>query len=526
MIKLSIGEFNFYASAETRDEVAELMKAGFHPDKNVGGYKTKLLSAVAKFKSYLNENQRPVFWRYFIFTNEKVYDFATTKLFDFQIPAAKWALSRNRAYLALAPGAGKTAIAYTVMNLDPGKTLIVCPAYLIYMWSEGAWANFGMAQEPFVIDFGPNEFNSERERKFFDAEVVFIADSRLMDYHVLLTKIKWHRLIVDEGHRFKNRSSLRGTAMWGRTIKSLAKSLAWSAKNVLVLSGTPIPNRPMELFPMLQTLAPEVIDFMDRDGFGMKFCGGFFDGLANNFNGSSLEAELNERLTREFMFVISRENLKVHLPPLLEEIVLIGNQAQLQIQKLEGRVRKEFNGDVAKILEAMDEHPHIATLRKMIGIQTAVIASQIIRDMLEENPNQKVVLFAHHKEVVEKIAFALFEFGVVVIDGSTSTHIRQNLADQFQIEPAKRVLLGNLDAMGEGLTITKNISYVGILEPAWSPTKNWQAIDRVHRITQTEPCVAQYFILRGTLSVDIANAFIRKAKTINSIIKERSVEHS
>lgn len=521
MIRLSVGKFGFYAVTEDREEMKSLMQAGFNIDGATGVFKTKAMSALTPFKNLFDETLKKYLSKFFIIVDETpLHLVGFDRLKEFQRPAAHWVLSRNRSCLAIAPGGGKTPITYTVLNSAPGKTLVICPAYLVYMWGETAWTEWSSGQIPYIIDFDMSRFDPA---KFDEAEIIFIPDSRLDDYKTILLGTKWKWLVVDEAHRFKTRASQRGTVMWGRTQKDVAKSLAWKSERVLTLSGTILPNRPLELFPMLQVLAPEVIDFMDKDGFGTRYCGGYFDNekYQYNYNGESNTDVLSDRLTRDYMYVISRETLKKHLPPLTEEVLLIGGKVQVQILALQNKIRKEFNADYEKIIEESETHPHIATLRKMIGLQTAAFAIPIIAEMLAENPKTKVVLFAHHKEVIEKIAFGLFEYGVIVIDGESPRNIRQNLADQFQWEPEKRVLLGNMNAMGEGLTITQNVQYVGIIEPAWSPSQNWQAIDRVHRITQTEQCLAQYFVLRGTMTVNIMNANLKKTKVINSVIKER-----
>lgn len=515
MIKLSVGKNYFYANSNDREEIVQLLKDGFQFDRETGFYKTPSLRIFSKYREHLTPEQRLFFNRYFIFKNECPPLIAKKPLLYFQPDGAKWALTRNRAFLNIAPGGGKTPIAWTTINSDPGKTLIVAPAYLIYMWGEIAWAEWSMAQEVYIVD----QPTFDRE-KFDSAEVVIVPDSRLHAMVDVLHAVKWHRIIIDEVHRFKTRASQRGAALWGRNRRS-KQVLVWVAKNVLVLSGTPMPNRPMELFPYLKLLAPEVIDFLDVDGFGQRWCGGFFNGQSFVYDGASNTEDLKERLHRDFMFTISRDMVKSKLPPLLEETVLVGNKLPKEIFALETKIRQSFNADLDKMIDEMEINPHIATYRRMVGQFKVDLVADIIKDILIEYPTEKIVVFAVHKEVIEALHWHFINDGVTVIDGTTKPKDRQGLVDDFQLSPFKRILIGNIKACGEGLTIVVP-TRVCLVEFDWSPTTNWQAIDRVHRMTQKSTCFAQYFALRGSLDVDMLNKNRAKVKTINEILGDKT----
>ena len=213
--------------------------------------------------------------------NSLLYDSSKLKLKDYQEEAVRWILSRNRSYAALDAGLGKTPCAIVAANTVNAAYVYICPPFLcLNVKDEIEKWNDDVLDSPRIVDttlWIPNEGRV--------ASVLIVPDS-MLDRKEVLRSIKafclyWTRkgrevvLYADEAHRFKNPETTRTMMLFGFRKKKLIFSgiVSWF-KRVTLLSGTPMPNRPIELYPMISKLAPESIDFADEFEYGRKFCNG------------------------------------------------------------------------------------------------------------------------------------------------------------------------------------------------------------------------------------------------------------
>ena len=127
---------------------------------------------------------------------------------------------------------------------------------------------------------------------------------------------------------------------------------------------------------------------------------------------------------------------------------------------------------------------------------------------------QKLVIFAHHTDVVRALADE-FADGCV-ISGETSTEDRQRAVDRFQNDPAQRVIVCNLKAGGVGLTLTA-ASDVLFVEQGWTPADMDQAADRCHRIGQQDSVTAWNLLAAGTIDEDVADLIAQKRVVVDAV---------
>lgn len=120
--------------------------------------------------------------------------------------------------------------------------------------------------------------------------------------------------------------------------------------------------------------------------------------------------------------------------------------------------------------------------------------------VLLQRDSQKILVFAHHRVVLDSIQSYLdkCQVGYMRIDGSTSAEDRQASVETFQTNPACRMAVLSLTAAGTGLTLTAG-SIVVFAELYWTPALLLQAEDRVHRIGQTRDVNIFYIIGNNTL---------------------------
>jgi SWI/SNF-related matrix-associated actin-dependent regulator 1 of chromatin subfamily A len=105
---------------------------------------------------------------------------------------------------------------------------------------------------------------------------------------------------------------------------------------------------------------------------------------------------------------------------------------------------------------------------------------------------------------------------VVGVHGHTTGPARQRAVDEFQEEEEVQVFVGQIQAAGTGITLTA-ASQVLIVEQSWVPAENEQAIMRIHRVGQRNACLARFAVIPGSLDEQIAQANVRKIRTIGGV---------
>ena len=158
----------------------------------------------------------------------------------------------------------------------------------------------------------------------------------------------------------------------------------------------------------------------------------------------------------------------------------------------------------------------IVKLRQEIAIKKIPQILDYVNDTLENE--SKLIIFAHHKEVIETLERELSkEHEVVKIDGSVSQEDRQNAVDRFQKGTAN-IFLGSIRACSEAITLTAS-NHVIFSEIDWTPGKNIQAEDRAYRIGQKNTVNITYLVYENSVDEYILNTNITKEEVINKALE-------
>lgn len=432
-------------------------------------------------------------------------------------------LSRNRSYLAHDPGLGKTAQFICAVNSKPGPCLIICPAFL-----KGTWVReitkWAVKDFPHIVVLTHAEQMKEIEHGAFD--FVIVSDAIVSRPWVLdfLNTLEFRFVCIDEAHRFKSPQSQRAVAVFGGKLPRekkpplISKGLVYNAEHVVCLSGTPILNRPFELWPVLYALAPETINFMDQQSFGFRYCAPTQNEYGEYlFLGSDNEAELHEKLFSRFMHRMEKAEALPDLPKKIRQVVMLPEGlAPAEVYKLDMSLQDKINLDDLQTASGLGDY---ATLRHLIGQSKVQFTIEFVETLLKENPTESIILYAHHRDVAQALMSGLRDFSPRLINGGVSETERQRIQDDFQ-EKEFRLLVGNISAMNLGLTLTAATRVV-FCEYDWTPSANEQAEDRAHRIGQTSSVFVQYLVLPKSLDEKILNALLEKQQRISKIIGGR-----
>lgn len=444
-------------------------------------------------------------------------DHLTPKVF--QLESAWHALSRTPSYVADEAGLGKTITSVLCMNAAPGKVLIICPPFLRYNWADeltkwaaGQWEGYAGPVSPSVSIIEDGKSMSKDEA--WNADVTILPDS-LIAKAIALPMIKarkWTWAFVDEAHRFKQADTQRTKALL---------EIAPHADRLCYLSGTPIPNgRPLELYPLLAGTAHESILWASLESYGKEFCGGKrvtrYEGrkaIVNwDFSGSSNLKKLRGQLRQKLMIRHLKRDVLKELGPKTRKIVFLDEVQKLkplEKQVLADHSLEDLMGDDVALGD-------IATYRREVGEAKLAPAIEYLKDLLDET-GDKLVVFAHHIDVVEGLHRALFDYSPLMIRGGMKADEKSNRAKAFQKHDHHRLIIGNMDAMGVGLTLTKAPGCV-VVEPSWVPGINEQAEDRIHRMTQDQNVYVRYLVLRNSLDERMLRSVLGKQDAISKVM--------
>ena len=410
-------------------------------------------------------------------------------------------------------GLGKTIQAIGVINSIPEITrvVIVCPNTLKINFRNELrkWlvrplkVAVQYAGEPWVGD---------------NADVVII-NYDIVSKFPQLQETQWDLRILDESHFVKNSKAARTKA-----------TLSIPAKFKLALTGTPILNRPIELFTTLQDLDRQT--WGSLFGYAKRYCAAVQNGYGWDFSGASNVEELQDRLRSTIMVRRLKKDVLRELPAKRRQIIelpvngasrLVADEERQWEEKEAALDDLRARAELAKASENPDDYKAaVAALREGQGAAFAEMAHlrhdigmaklpKVIDFCRDAEESGKLVIFAHHLDVV---AGLVEEFtGAAVVTGETPADKRQTEVDRFQNDPACRIFIGNL-AAAEGLTLTAS-AHVVFAEGQWVPGKLSQMEDRCHRIGQTDSVLVSYLVLEGSLDARMMRACVDKLDVID-----------
>ena len=419
------------------------------------------------------------------------------KLYPYQNAALSWLLKTPKGILALEQGLGKTACVLRAIQKiqSKPKTLIVCPASVKYVWASE------------ISKFAPNlTYQVLNTSSVLDES----AEVSIINYDIcqkMAPKIpsKWGILVLDESHYLKNPNAKRTRA-----------ALRWAhfASAVWALSGTPIPTKPIDIYALSKALK---IFKMDYRSFGLRYCGGW-DTPWQTFDvsGASNQLELKKKLA-PYIFHLTKGQCLPGLPPKTYQVVPLdlpphNREKSFSIEDLQGATRPK---DIAGLPEIMRWH----------GTMKVPSAVEHISDLMESEsaePGPSLLVFAYHKDVIKELESKLgVKYETESIAGSTPLKERQEIVGRFQ-RKCTHILVAQIDTMKVGLTLTA-ASAVVFVEPSWDPSTIFQAVDRVHRIGQTKPVLAQFLTIHKSIDEYQLTRALQKVEVTSGLMGERSI---
>lgn len=449
-------------------------------------------------------------------------------------------------------GLGKTIEFIGMLNYfakQRGKTLIIPPAGLKVNWLREL--------QKWLVD---------------DAKIIMmtsttpgwkvdLADIVIVNYDVLRSIVEWewglytkkgekrkNKLLVikglgrldqpwdfigcDEAHLLKNKSAQR---------TRFTHALIDRAKRPVFMTGSPIVNFPIELFPLLNMLDP--VSWPNWFRFAQRYAGAHINqasGMLDTRGGTNL-TELQTKLRSTGLMIRRlKADVLTELPPKRRQVIEIdpgqdaAARAAIQAEiALAGELGWTDNDEgFAEVVRALDTDEselsfnQMSLVRHQIGRATLPYGIAHLKAIWEEVPDKKIVVWGWHHDVLQGLVGA-FKGVSVLISGKVSSRVRlvegietsdrMKLVDRFNNEPDCILSACQIQAAGVGLNMTVSAHHV-FIEEDFRPSFLTQAEDRSHRIGQLESLLVQHIVLQGSFTARMIQRTVAKQEVITEAL--------
>jgi superfamily II DNA or RNA helicase len=397
-------------------------------------------------------------------------------------------------------------------------SLVICPASVLHNWRREA-EKFTPDLKVLVLESGAARHNLRKQIPQHDLIVTNYALLRrdLEEFH----KFSFRAVILDEAQFIKNP---------GAQVTQSVKQL--KCENKIALTGTPLENRLLDLW--------SIVDFIQPGYLGNQ------EQFLENYEPRGENAQSEQRIARRRLSAKLRplllRRLKKHvakdLPDRIEErrdCPLGEDQRKLYLAELRrsrDQVMKAvetqgLNKSKMHVLAALTRLRQVCCHPSLVGSDTASGKTETLFELLDPliADGQKVLVFSQFVQMLQLLEkeCAVRQIKTHMLTGQTKD--RQSVVNAFQSDTGAGVFVLCLRAAGTGLYLT-NASYVVLYDPWWNPAVEAQAIDRSHRIGQTQTVNAYRLIAPGTVEEKIWELQQSKAQTIADVLGEEGFARS
>lgn len=429
-------------------------------------------------------------------------------------------LLQNDKFLLLdTPGLGKTASSIiAALESDAKKILVICPASLKLNWKKEISIyddsdNVSIIQREWkpnkwtIINYDIlDKFNTiEKPKKGKKPKFKFQEYDEVAVNNQILNE-KFDLIICDEAHYLKSSSSNRT-----KHVKKIAKTI----KKRWFLTGTPITNKPVDLFSLLSMVEHPLST--NYNSFLYSYCNAKTMMIKGRriikADGASNLEELNRRIKP-----VSIRRRKEDVLDLPDKII-----SPIYLQ-LDDDDKIDYDSSVERYIQMREEQGknvsyakklvELSVLRRWVAENKLKHTKELINNSLESD--KKVIVFTDYTSVVNTLREEYKDI-CVVINGETSQKDRQKAVEDFQNNPNVRLFIGNTVAAGVGLTLTA-AEVVIVNDLNWTPANVDQSLDRAFRIGQTKDVICYFPLFDDTIDTIVYEVLDKKRDIINMAI--------
>ena len=414
-----------------------------------------------------------------------------------------------RGILAYDMGLGKTPIAISTLESIPNlsKILIVCPATLKTNWKREIKKATGLDCNV-LSGASPSELSilsilsGKHKYHIINYDILGRGDrdkethTFLSPWAKVINMCQFDAIVMDEAHYIKNVDSGRSKA---------AREL--SSKYYIALTGTPVVNRPIEIWPLLNIIDPQ--SFSSYESFSGQW-------LWDNGKRVRNESAFREMLSA-YMIRRRKEDVIKDLPMIerLDHFIELSSAAKKAYNTaLEGvyislrnpNYEREINSILAQLMR----------LKQIVADDTAPHSVELAKEIYEET-DKKVLIFSQFVQSCHYIHSQLPES--LCITGEDSDQSRYEKIDKFQNDPNIKYMVLSTKAGAEGLTLTA-AHYVIFNDLCWTPKDHRQAEARCYgRMNDLHSATAYYMQAENTVTETIMGILRQKIALIESTVE-------
>jgi hypothetical protein len=398
-------------------------------------------------------------------------------------------------------------------STTPLPSLVVCPKSVMDNWHAEA-ARFTPSLR---VKLWPAGELSGFHDHLGDADLHVLNYNQLRVLGEGLAPVQWQAVILDEGQYIKNPSSQ--TAQVARALRS---------EHRLVLSGTPIENRLLDLWSLMAFTMPGVLS--SRAQFAR-----LYDAKGDPFARRRLSSRVRPFLLRRTKAQVAKD-----LPDRTEEDLFCeieGDQKTLYRAELKRaqqlllgiRTQKElakqqfhFLTSLLRLRQICCDPRLVSAGSKVVGAKTEALLEQL-EPLMEEG--HKVLVFSQFVQLLDLLRPMLEARNWPLYYLAGDTENRGELVQNFQSAEGSAIFLISLKAGGFGLNLTA-ASYVVLFDPWWNPAVENQAIDRTHRIGQVNKVIAYRLLIKDSIEEKIRALQKKKQALAEDVLGEEKFAQS
>lgn len=444
------------------------------------------------------------------------------KLRDYQNEGLAWLIFLQEmgfgGCLADEMGLGKTVQVLAVLESRRARrkkeelspSLVVVPRSLIFNWKREAEK---FCPRLSVLEYtGTDRLLEAGWEQNFD--IVLTTYGTIRQDIEVMKKIAFDYVILDESQAIKN-----ANAKIAKCVRLL------QGKHRLAMSGTPVENHLGELWSLFEFLNP-----------GLLGAAAVFDRTMTRV-ADPKQREMLARALRPFILRRTKKQVAPELPDRQEDTLFcdLPPLQRRQYEELRSHYRDALLG---KIDQFGLNKSKIIVLEALLRLRQAACHPALIAPKFKAQPcakfdallpllmevlegGHKALVFSQFTSFLSLLREQLDASGIVYeyLDGQTTD--RQRRVERFQSDPKCPLFLISLKAGGLGLNLTA-AEYVFLLDPWWNPAVEAQAIDRAHRIGQTQKVMAYRLIAKDTVEEKVLALQESKRELANAILNENN----
>lgn len=443
----------------------------------------------------------------------------------YQLAGIEYTLDKDAVLLADDMRLGKTIQAIGVINTfeAPERVLVICPSTPKRNWYREIKKWLVHDLEVGICDGKKNP----------ETPVLIINYDILHTHKEYLDSVHWDIIICDESHYLKNPKARRTKMVFGyqKKFQSLSASF-W-----LFMSGSQMFKTPVDLFTVVQKCDPQGLGKSWWD-FVHRYCDAKNDGFGLDTSGASNLEELQYLMRTRFMCRRTKKDVAGDMPSNRQTISLPRSGLVDKLVKQErDEVEKNFGAFSALLGSVMSEEAvdellteysfldglergdddrnvtlvgNLAKIRRELAVAKTPMCIDFINDLLESE--DKVVVFAHHRDVIDLLKEAFPD--AAVVRGGMADKVKDEEVVRFQTDPACRVFIGNIVAAGQAINLS--VADVAVfIEISWVPSEVSQAEERIWDVLKTRPNTIYRLPVEGSLDEAMIAVVEQRQEDVN-----------